>query len=503
MLHRTMLGFALAGSLVAACSPDQSSSEPGGNTAQVRVAHLSPDAPAVDFCLAPHGTSDFTGPVLASAGAPTGIAYGQVTKYLTVGADAYDVRLVAPGAADCTTPLGGLADFDDLPALPDGGAVTIAAEGLVAFGAATPLTLAAYVDDTTVDASHAALRFIHASPGTPAVDVGTGGGVLFTPVFGDISYGAAAAAANGYVTTAPLSGVEISARVHGSQSDALSIDPAVLPAGAIATAFAIGEVGDQTTPLRVLLCTDNAPPTGVLSSCALVGAPPQRAHVRVAHLSPDLKAVDLCVATAGTTAFSGPVLAALGAQDGLTYAAVTTYVDLPAGKYDVRVILATAAGCSLGAIPTRSASASTMARPSPSPRSVTSTPAARPRTIRRCTSRGSPTSRPCRAATSTCASSTRRRARRRSTSVSARASSSSRCSPTSRSATSDQPRHRRARLRADLARDHDDLGAHRGLEQRRARAPRRHAAERRHPHRLRDRQQDRRERPSAAGAGVR
>src|SRR5450755_4219067 len=32
----------------------------------VRFAHLSSDAPSVDFCLAPHGTTTFTGPMMAA-----------------------------------------------------------------------------------------------------------------------------------------------------------------------------------------------------------------------------------------------------------------------------------------------------------------------------------------------------------------------------------------------------------------------------------------------------
>ena len=50
-------------------------------TARVRVAHLSPDAPNVDFCVAPHGTADFTGPILATNGHLTGLPYGNATKY--------------------------------------------------------------------------------------------------------------------------------------------------------------------------------------------------------------------------------------------------------------------------------------------------------------------------------------------------------------------------------------------------------------------------------------
>jgi len=334
--------------LLFACAAGCGSVEsPAVGTVHVRVAHVSPDAPAVDFCVAPHGSAQFTGPILTQNGHLTGLAYGNVTKYFDLASDQYDVRLVAPGAASCDTALGGLPDFTDLPLLPPETSATIAAEGLVAFGATTPFALKPYIDDTTVDAAKAKLRFIHASPGTPPVDVGIGGGALFTGVFTDIAYGNAAAAANGYLTTDPISGAELSARAHGTLVDALAIKPAELPAGAIATAFAIG------TPdaLRVLLCVDNAPPNALLSQCQIVGGKPERAHVRVAHLSPDTPAVDVCLAPAGTNAFAKPLLKTLGVTDGLAYPQVTTYVDLPVGTYDARIIHATATGCSIGAIP--------------------------------------------------------------------------------------------------------------------------------------------------------
>ena len=320
-------------------------------TAYVRVAHLSDDAPAVDFCVAPHGTTSWTGPILASNGHLTGLVYGKVTKYFPLAAAQYDVRLVPPGMTDCKTSLGGLPDFTDLPELPDGTYATIAAEGLVAFGSPTPFALHPYIDDADVEAGKLKLRFIHASPGTPPVDVGLGGGALFTAVFTDIAYGNAAASNSGYVETDAITDAEISARAHGSASDALSIKPASLPAGQIATAFAIGELTSQDAPLRVLLCTDSAPPNGLLSACDVVGGTPERAHVRIAHLSPDTPAVDVCLAPTGTGAFAGPVLKSLGAGSGLAYPQVTSYVDLPVGSYDARIVHATASGCDLGAVP--------------------------------------------------------------------------------------------------------------------------------------------------------
>jgi hypothetical protein len=325
------------------------------NKALVRVAHLSPGTPAVDFCLAPHGTTTFIGPVLSTiASVSTGVSYKEVTEYLPVAPSQYDVRIVAPGLTSCAT---GLlpSDITNLPALAANQSYTLAAEGILAADAGVPFALTPYVDDSTVASGKAALRFVHASPGTPAVDVGTGAGSSFAAVFSNVAYGGIAAAgggidANGYLVTAPLSGVELSARAHGTTADALIIPSATLPAGAIATAFAIGQLGETSDPLAVLLCVDSAAPTQGLSSCSVVGY--SEAQVRVAHLSPDAPAVDVCIAAHGA-AFTGvtPLLGSLGADAGLSYPEVTTYVPLPVGAYDLRVVAANAGSCATGIVP--------------------------------------------------------------------------------------------------------------------------------------------------------
>jgi hypothetical protein len=116
-------------------------------TARLRVAHVSPGAPAVDFCLARHGTTRFAGPILAGAGRAAGLSYATVTRYFDVDAARYDVRLVAPGAASCEQPLAGLDDFTRLPELAPGasgtggGAVFSPVFSAVAFGDAATVKL--------------------------------------------------------------------------------------------------------------------------------------------------------------------------------------------------------------------------------------------------------------------------------------------------------------------------------------------------------------------------
>jgi hypothetical protein len=300
-----------------------------------------------------HGTTAFTGPVLAGRGALTGIPYGSVTQYLVVGAAQYDVRLVAAGATSCAASLNGLPDVTNLPVLASGSSATIAAEGELAPGDAggQPFGVRAYVDDTTLTAGKTKLRFVHASSGTPAVDVGLGGGALFTPLFTNVAFGNTATVANGYVESDPLTNVEISARPTGAASDVLAIKGASLAAGTIATAFAIGKVGNIVTPLKVLLCADNGPPVGMLAACNILGDVPQRAHVRVAHLSPDAPIIDVCLTPTGTTFSGTPLLRSLAVTTGLSYAQVTKYLEVPVQTYNVRLVLATATNCLTPAVP--------------------------------------------------------------------------------------------------------------------------------------------------------
>src|SRR6185503_2813968 len=167
-----------------------------------------------------------------------------------------------------------------------------------------------------------------------------------TPVFSNIEYGAAS-----YITAAPATGIEISARAHGASDDVLAINPATLPADAIVTAIAIGEIGNPAAPLDVLLCNDNGPPHMLFTECKRVGSAPERASIRIAHLSPDAPAVDVCIAPTGSNAYRAPLLASLGATGGLAYSKITTYVKLPAGTYDARVVAAGATDCKQPAVP--------------------------------------------------------------------------------------------------------------------------------------------------------
>jgi hypothetical protein len=315
-----------------------------GPLANVRVAHLSPDAPPVDFCLRREGTSGFTGPVLRSLGASPGLAFEQVTRYLDVEAASYTVRLVAPGSADCATALGGLPDVP-LPALMPGTHSTIGAVGSLSGSGTTAFRLAVFSDDTSAaPADQVRLRFVHASPGTPNVDVGIPGtGTAFTTVFSNVAYATATMAIN----VAPLTNATLAARVASTPTSdyPLIVRGVNLPAGSRRTLYATGALNDDQTPLSVLVCDENAAPSGAFTPCAVL---PSRVFLRLAHLSPTTSAVDVCLRSAtGSFVTVQPLLRSLGVASGLSFAQVTRYLALDPGQYVVRVVAPNSLTCLL------------------------------------------------------------------------------------------------------------------------------------------------------------
>lgn len=266
--------FLLAGTALVALAACGSEDEPmPAPMAYLRVAHLSPDAPAVDFCIQAAGSTTWTGPVLEGLGLTGGLAFKQVTAYLHLDAVQYDVRLVSPTATNCNTSLGGLPDITTLPALPANAYVTAAAVGLL--GGTPAFTATAYIDESTVAAGQARLRFVHAAPDVPPVNVGLTG-MAFTPIFTNVAFpgiSSAAGLVNGYVQTAPLAGATIGVRLVSDPGvDALTFSNVSLPANAIATAFAVGLLGDGS--IGALICVDNAPATGGLSACTFAAPDP-------------------------------------------------------------------------------------------------------------------------------------------------------------------------------------------------------------------------------------
>ncbi len=306
----------------------------------IRVAQLARDLPPIDLCIAPHGTTAFQGPLIGQLAtslgvgdpdaAPAGIAYTQVSAYLSVAPGPYDIRIVPAGASDCSSPpaitadpgAGTDADADagadagadaatDAATGPDADAALPDTTNLAAFaanayatlliaGSLTPnasaktLSVTAMVDDSAL-AGAVALRAINALPDAPSLDFGLGSSSTgWLPLFTDVAFGSASSHAgphvgvldgNGYLPIGPLSSQIFSARVSSDEpgdgaapesdagvatGDVVTAKSLTIGVGSIATVFAISGLDDDGGDHpSLLLCEDNSPSGGLLSDCSI------------------------------------------------------------------------------------------------------------------------------------------------------------------------------------------------------------------------------------------
>jgi Domain of unknown function (DUF4397) len=299
--------------------------EAGPPGAYVRLAHWSPDAPAIDVCFAPPG-EDWTAQVprlLADAGpgadasagagadasaggdasggakgdggpgeagalgdgggfAGPGVAFPQVTSYLELAPDTYAVRLVTAGASDCSTALVELAAVK----LAAGSFTTVAAVGDATPGPGeAPLKIVSFLDDVTAPAGQIALRFVNASPGLMTVDFGTGSlsgaGGAFAPLFRGVAFGQAGAGAesdagavdaNGYLAAGAYAGATLSAHVTATATDtATAANDVDVRAGSAATMALIGRVtGGGSAELLQCADADDTSTGARLAQCEIV-----------------------------------------------------------------------------------------------------------------------------------------------------------------------------------------------------------------------------------------
>lgn len=187
---------------------------PAGNTggARVRVVHASPDAPAVDVWV-------------NAAPAFTNVPFEAITPFATLPAGTYNVKVVPAGA---TTPVVIEADL----ALGDGTDYTVIATNKLAMISAQILT----ATGGTPTAGNAWVRFFHASPDAPAVDIAVAGGAV---LFSNVAFQQGTA----YLPV-PAGTYDLEARVAGTQTVALSIPGVALADGEVYTAYATGLLAD-------------------------------------------------------------------------------------------------------------------------------------------------------------------------------------------------------------------------------------------------------------------
>lgn len=214
---------------------------------RIRVLHASPDAPAVDIYL-------------DGAEAVSDLAFDDITGYVSVPAGDHNVQVFPASANGSGDPV---IDADvTLTADTD---YTIAAVGKLAD--IEPLVL---VDNNAAPAAGKThLRFVHASPDAPAVDIYVDGAGVVVP-------NAAFKAASDYL---PLDAgtYDLEVRAAGTDTVALDLPGVTLEAGNVYTAFAVGLL-DGTPALSAKLTTDatysQASPTTTPHSVPSTGGPP-------------------------------------------------------------------------------------------------------------------------------------------------------------------------------------------------------------------------------------
>ncbi len=248
---------------------------------EISVIHASPDAPSVDVRV--NGAVAFAGIPFTGDAGPAALTAGS-----------YDIEVVPAGLSEPVV-IDATVDFDPNTSY-----------SVVAIGRLEEIAPLLLVNDLTLDADKARVRFVHASPDAPAVDVAvTGGPVVFPGAsFGD---------ASDYLPI-PAGTYDLEVRLAGTQTVVLPLPGVTLEANTVLSVYAMGLAFGEPALQAVIKLESRG-----------------EARVRAIHLSPDAPAVDIRV--------DGAV-----AVPGLSFTGVSGYATLPARETNVQVVPAGAAG---------------------------------------------------------------------------------------------------------------------------------------------------------------
>ncbi len=217
---RTLRSFVVVGALVALLTTSVTAFAAGP---RVRVIHASPDAPAVDVWV--DGAKAFSDASFKAA-----------TTYAPLSAGDHKVQVVPAGQTE--------------PAVIDA-TLTLAADkdySVVAVGKLANIEPLVLEDNNAAPAAGKAhVRFVHASPDAPAVDIAvTGGPVLFSNVpFKGV----------GDYTPVDAGTYDLEVRVAGTDTVVLPLPGVKLDAGTVYTAWAMGLAAGEPA-LTAVLTTD-------------------------------------------------------------------------------------------------------------------------------------------------------------------------------------------------------------------------------------------------------
>lgn len=194
---------------------------------RVRVIHASPDTPPVDVFV--------DGQKAVSA-----LAFPQATPYLSLPAGPHDVSVFVSPSDGTGTPA-----LQATLTIETGRDYTVVATGRLGDGSLSLLPLTDATNPPAAGKAH--VRFIHASPDAPPVDIAVRGTsvklVSNVPFRGVSPY-----------TPVDAGTYDLDVLVAGTSNVALALDGVRLDAGTVYTVVAVGLVGDRT--LRALTLVD-------------------------------------------------------------------------------------------------------------------------------------------------------------------------------------------------------------------------------------------------------
>jgi hypothetical protein len=212
-----------------------------GNS-RVRVAHMSPDAPAVDVYVNGNKTL-------------SNVAFKAVSDYLSVPAGQYRFEVRPAGAAATDK-----AVIDATATLAAGKDYTVAATGLLANIGPTVLE----DDNAAPAAGKAKVKVVHASPDAPAVDVAVKGGPVLIQ---NLAFGKAS---NTLAVDAATYDLEV--RAAGTTTVALALNGTNLEAGKVYTVFASGRLANLAPVVTAITPAGSGGGNTGLPSTGLGGA---------------------------------------------------------------------------------------------------------------------------------------------------------------------------------------------------------------------------------------
>ncbi|WP_432828991.1 DUF4397 domain-containing protein [Dactylosporangium sp. CA-092794] len=236
--HRRLAALAAAALLGLGLTTVDASPAAAAGVGYVRLAHLSPDTPAVDVYL-----SSVTGAIPQQKFDAVG--YGTVSKYLALPPGTYAVSMRKQGDPASAAPV-----LSTQATIEEGKAYTVAGTGKFA-----DLGLRVIVDDLGLpDSGKAKVRVIQASVKEPILDVAVAGG-------SKIASGVQFATTTGYETVDP--GRWTLRLTQPSSTGAATTVTAPLKAGAVYSLIILDGTGGLTAQLRTDAAAGGVPEGGV------------------------------------------------------------------------------------------------------------------------------------------------------------------------------------------------------------------------------------------------